>query len=440
MKRIQKFAAAILVACIAAATGARANLPVTNNLATWHDAAVGVTTGVSATVTSWADQSGNGHTATQPGATAFRPDYIPNQWNGRPVIRFDGTVGDSGTDTLDWTPFAQDINTTIFMVYRHDPAGVQQNLIQRDTASPTAYYNVNNTGVNDPGIYPFILGNTPDTTGTNVHRFAWSNSTGNGIAEIGIDGAVIANVAHGPWGFLGNWTAIGGPGGQQTYGDVAEVVLYNRVLNAAESQIVENHLSAKYALPMAANDRYAGDNGGLGNYDTEVFGVGRVDVSNQLLTGTAGDGLELGAASLANGEFALAGHKVAVNGFTADDAPMGVRMERVWYLDGTSLSSELGLTFDFSEAGVTMPVGGGYQLLYSSNNAFETSSSPFSILSTAYSVSGDQVTFLMNGASLSDGYFTLAAIPEPSTVMLFGAGGAFLWFRRRAGRKSGTME
>ena len=53
------------------------------------DAHVGVTTS-GGFVTSWADQSGFGHNATQ-GVGAAQPLFVANGLNGQPTLRFNGT-------------------------------------------------------------------------------------------------------------------------------------------------------------------------------------------------------------------------------------------------------------------------------------------------------------------------------------------------------------
>ena len=53
------------------------------------------------------------------------------------------------------------------------------------------------------------------------------------------------------------------------------------------------------------------------------------------------------------------------------------------------------------------------------------------MLNSAYSVSGNQVSFTIAGDSLLDGYYTLEVVPEPGTLLLLAAGGILLWRRAR---------
>lgn len=65
---------------------------------------------------------------------------------------------------------------------------------------------------------------------------------------------------------IGNYFAYGHPAGARSWaGDIGEVIVFNRQLNLAETHVIENHLSAKYDIPLTANDFYAGDDPGKGD-------------------------------------------------------------------------------------------------------------------------------------------------------------------------------
>ena len=63
--------------------------PVATGLNLWLEANVGVTTDSSGAVSSWLDQSGSGHNASQ-STSAFQPLLVANALNGNPVVRFNG--------------------------------------------------------------------------------------------------------------------------------------------------------------------------------------------------------------------------------------------------------------------------------------------------------------------------------------------------------------
>ncbi len=155
------------------------------------------------------------------------------------------------------------------------------------------------------------------------------------------------------------------------------------------------------------------------------------------MTSSTANGLAMTAASLTDNQWMLAGHKVAVNGLTTDDVTAGSRWQRVWYMDETgSPTSSFTLTFDYSDSGLGAPTGRSFNLLYAADNDFETSVDNFTVLSTAFSQVGDQISFTLGGGSLPDGYYTLAEIapvPEPSVAILMGVGGLLLRARRSLG-------
>lgn len=64
--------------------------------------------------------------------------------------------------------------------------------------------------------------------------------------------------------------------GRDLNGDIAEIIHFNRELNATESNIVNNYLSAKYNIPIdPAIDYYTQDDPANGDFDHDVAGIGR---------------------------------------------------------------------------------------------------------------------------------------------------------------------
>ncbi len=58
-------------------------------------------------------------------------------------------------------------------------------------------------------------------------------------------------------------------------GAIAETIILKRAVNEAERIIIHNYLSAKYNIPLAANDFYKQDNPENGNFDHKVAGIGK---------------------------------------------------------------------------------------------------------------------------------------------------------------------
>lgn len=168
------------------------------------------------------------------------------------------------------------------------------------------------------------FGNYPDTpcAGNHIVAFrAGSDYTefANGVSLGTLTVANTAAASGGSYKFWGgNNHRIGND--SSTYeplnfrGDVAELLIYNRTLNAAERVIVENYLAAKYGEVLGANDVYTGDDLAKGDYDLDVIGIGSKTgdalAPGKISTSENVAGLQLAEmnASLdVDGEFLLAG-------------------------------------------------------------------------------------------------------------------------------------
>ncbi len=213
---------------------------------------------------------------------------------------------------------------------------------------------------------------------------------------------------------LGSWSN----GGESSNAEVSELVIINRNVNEAERQIIENALSAKYNIAhAAAQDIYTGDNatipgGFAGNYDFKVFGIGRVNATNQLLSaGQDGFGIEATAIG-DNGDFVTAGHKTIANSFTTAGIPASVarRFARSWYVDVTDANNNLGATlaFDYSDAGLTVGTANTFRLLRSLDGG-----TTWTDVGVTPVVAGDQFKFNLTAAELSSGLYTLGDSSAP---------------------------
>ena len=138
-------------------------------------------------------------------------------------------------------------------------------------------------------------------------------------------------------------------------GYISNVLIYNRLLNAAEKIILENYLSAKYDLPLLYNDLYKFDEPTSGNYDHELIGIGKaVDGSFQL--SAKGEGiLELNnAQELDKGEFIFIGHNGKPLVPSTDDLPEGIqfRLDRKWIYSKNGNTKNVDLIVDSKDLSV----------------------------------------------------------------------------------------
>jgi hypothetical protein len=224
---------------------AQAVLPVTSGLNCWFDASVGVTTS-GATVTGWADQSGNGNHAT-PGSGS--PQLATSQINGQPAVLFRG-----GNNNLN-------INKNIiprqeYIVFKSgryalDPGN--PNLWGNDWGAPFGQQNDNGwmfeSGSKkmwgDGGRRPLAV----SQNGTSVLETGNPNGDPYGMANVANYMVFKVNPKNysAAFGRIGRGNNSWGNG----YFDVAEIIVYDRVLTPTEENLIGGYLAGKYQISTA---------------------------------------------------------------------------------------------------------------------------------------------------------------------------------------------
>ncbi len=384
-------------------------------------------------VATWTDQSGYGNNATQ-GTAANRPAFRTNILNGQPVIRFDG-VASPNNDYLNLPFILNPINpyTLVAVAQVNNTTNTYSIVQQRDTPGMgRTLLGINNTA----NVYSFLGGatrNSDTTVVANTPYLLITTWTGNLNGthrhfRNGIDNTPATNptfnaeTADGVW-LLGvgkNLTSNIWPG------DMAEIIVFDRVINEAERTLVFNYLNAKYGIALAGNDFYAGDTGGNGDFDFDVAGIGRQGGANSALALAGGLQVANNTFLQDDGDFLIFGHDGTANANSAADLPSGVvqRWTRAWYVDVTDDPTTVGgtvdITFDFSEAGMSgSPAGAAanYRLLTRAGLA-----GAFADVASATSIAGDQVTFTgIDIADVTSVYMTLGtadAAVSPTAVTL----------------------
>lgn len=399
----------------------------------WLKADAGTnTTTNGAAVSSWADQSGNGNSVSQSTANQ-QPLYQTNVINGFPTILFDNTTNTndyfSGADspTLDNTS-----GVSIFTVTR--------TLNLDNSTARSIISKRNNVDVDESYMFFYYTSNKvyADVQTTN-DRFntstAFSNNN-NYIIDLIYDGTLAtanrskiyigesldvtkpethSSIPDNPSPLVIGSTNIGD--GRPFGGHMAEIIVFRKALNAAERIIVNNHLSSKYNIALSANDYYAGDNSGSGDYDYDVCGIG-TDASGSNTAFSTGRCAGLGIAQVSgfgNGDYLLAGHKVTTNYLDSTDVT-GItgshpaRWGRVWYWDFTDAGTAMTLNvrFNLYDGGWTSTQNAGlasnYKLVY---RAGQTGA--WTTIATA-SITGGATIFFNGVTPSADGYYTIATL------------------------------
>jgi len=231
----------------------------TNGLRLWLRADSAVTTSVGGFVVQWNDLSPQANHATNVTPTST-PLLLQNALNGKPVIRFDGN--DDVLRSMVGTQVGAG-NRTLIMVYLRRSDAVNSGIFSLRSATGQDWNSLDAMAV------------TYSSTGQNVQLNLANDlflAANDGLAQnnlmtlevqrqatatIRINGAnvasgttVAATTANTAGYLIGARTATNGPGVSQ-HGDVdiAEILLYDRLLNSTERLTAETYLASKYSLP-----------------------------------------------------------------------------------------------------------------------------------------------------------------------------------------------
>jgi hypothetical protein len=170
-----------------------------------------------------------------------RPTYRTNVINGLPVVRFDGT-----DDFLDATITSRAQPTTWFVVFKPATAGVLQNIIGggqeilRDASTNAVVVYAGVTAASDviaDGSAWVILG----VQVNGVSSAVWNGGTAGTIGDTGTDPTGTALR-------VGNHLSLS----RNFAGDIAEIILYDRVLTTGERGQVFTYLNARYLVSEIA--------------------------------------------------------------------------------------------------------------------------------------------------------------------------------------------
>jgi hypothetical protein len=383
------------------------------------------------------DFSGYGNSAGVV-SVAMVPTLNTGVVNGMPVARYNGSNWNEGDLDVPLTSPSTIIGVTSFnndqglgdndyLISVGNPGTVNQHASigrrKNDTpADANKYYSWDGTGVH--------FGPVISTDTWNI--FYQENTTTGSFHNLYLDGVSQAVSPYGaPFGATSTtyrvamWQSGAGSG---LDGDVGEVIIFDKLLNSAERNIVTSYLSAKFNIGVGG-DQYTGDDPANGDNDLFVVGVGTEADGANTCANSVGLLMEQ-SANFENGDYVMWGinsESNFVNYIDATDptASLVARWNRDWWIDITDAGGivETDITFDYSDAGeMGFPDGDPicYFLLYRA-----TSSGDWAILQLADVISGDQVIF--NDVPLEDdGYYTIGTCdplgsPLPIALLNFNA-------------------
>jgi hypothetical protein len=266
-------------------------LPIENGLVMHLDASSESGVGDGGSVATWHDQSTAGNDATQP-TTENQPVFVASDPNfsGFPVINFDGTNDwmslPSTTMTVgDCTVFAaarfgrlsgQTLGNRQYIMAGQDGGGDDRIRFQMDhnnDDNPFYTYRIGNTGWADMRVTP---------VDTETHIFAIT-STSEGYLDIN-------NVASATNGSTENPTAFGLGSynrGEKDFleGDIAEFIVYNRVLSSSEVDEMNNYLYDKYIKGIVGSNKAWNPDPSSGSKDVGIAAGANINVQLKWKTG-----------------------------------------------------------------------------------------------------------------------------------------------------------
>lgn len=455
MRLLHAIWSALLLPCLSLAQTGPGGVGSSSSNFLWLDANYHVTV-ASGAVSSWSDRSGNGNNATQTVA-AQRPLLTGSVFNGYPGIQFDNDQ--TNYDFLrvpDHTSLEGMSGLTGFVVYQLLPGTV--------ASAPRCFFSKRD-GVDVREAYDWFLwggssggaihqqldientnnrisSSTSYAAGTSYlnsfsfHGASPSNSNdqtlydGNTVVGSGAENATsISNYTSDLYiGTLRGHTGTGA-NASRFNGYMAEIILYNTVLNDAQRIIVNNYLAAKYGIALTASDVYRQDETAQGNYDHDVAGIGRTTAGNTQSDSRSGILRISNPTNLDDNEFLMWGHDAGSLGtFGVHDIPNGVqgRWQRTWRASEISASNSpvdvgaVDLTFDLS--GFLSVTASDLRLLVDADNdaafADETSINGATDLGGGrYRFSG--VTALTNNVRFTLGTANLNNTPLPVELLTF---------------------
>jgi len=229
-------------------------LPVTNNLALWLRADLGVIANATGHVAAWADQSGAAHDAAQ---TVFgqQPLLITNGLGGQPLLRFNSAAGDYFNLNGQVVTSQQ---FTIFAVVSDTGTGTGNREVFSEWASTNGLTSVYfGTTQNNPvraRLTDYLYINGVGTVAQPAADFLYTGVAGATNALIFQNQNLIAstNTPLSPR-ILTSSYVVGRQGtdnGEYWQGDIAEILVYNAEMSASQRAQVWSYLLARYSQPV----------------------------------------------------------------------------------------------------------------------------------------------------------------------------------------------
>ena len=323
---------------------------VSTNVRLWLKANAGVTTLVSA-VTAWNDQSGGANNATT--VNGVSPVLTTSAVNSYPVITYAGTGGLQGAFGTNITAG----NASAFIVAN----------ISNSSPNTSGLFSIAASGAVDSAVQSsatFFESNPGDIATTRSAGFRGKYANANAQGQYHLcsshfsatqslffaEGAAATNTAYNALALSSHVYTVGsrytGSASKYLTGEIAEVILYDRLVSAAERNQIESYLAIKYGITLSqtAAQNYTGSSGSViwnaatnNTYKNNIFGVAIDNGSGLSQTSSVSINTNLltinNASSLTNGSFLMVSDNAGGNSlssFTTLPNNINARLATVW--------------------------------------------------------------------------------------------------------------
>ncbi len=239
--------------CGSQATGT-VNVVPTSGLVLWTKADAGVVVDGNGYVAEWRDLSGSGNNFVQP-VFGSRPQLVSNVINGQPVIRMSTTNQGSAAASryLYTNTNFSSTNFTVIYIGKMNGGNSYRLLSSYNTNWLCGYHG----GYQDKLFCNNWINNPSTNADANPHMYCVT-STGSSTYFYDYGNAIVSNsaIAASPPGQLATSGYINSI--EFSNGDIAEILVYNRVLTTAERNQLEGYLAYKYSVsaPLASLQTY----------------------------------------------------------------------------------------------------------------------------------------------------------------------------------------
>lgn len=222
----------------------------------WLRGDMGVGYDASSKVATWADQSGNAHDFAQAGTG--KPLYVPSSIGGKPALRFDGSTQflerafDAGINAAQQTMFAVCAQTGGMgadrFVYASRSSAVTGEVLYVTGNQHQTWFGAGGAGAIT------LTGSAPVQQGFPV---VYAVTLGGIVNALRVSGKAVTQIAAG---FSAEYTGPARIGAETIgaanyfwFGDVAEIVQFNRILPPGELLYVERYLGSRYSIDVGAS-------------------------------------------------------------------------------------------------------------------------------------------------------------------------------------------